>query len=425
MKQLWIIIFLLLYLQKEALPQEDISVNLEMGPRYFYREGAINMISSAISAQAFDERSDDLLTGRITLGFKGTFPEGRFLVEFETPSISGGKNIPFAQERPSLSEGYIDFSPSKGFLIRIGIFDIRHQLRLPGEPFFLDIAESESFFGLNELLSANLQLVERELLSPSGIRIRLDRYFYSCEIFGAVLGERGFFANDENILGGIFEARPLVEKLYLFGIAALSSGQAKGSTIWTMGCGCNYYPNGRFELFGEFYLQKGRLIRGIDKDAWGAHVGTRLWGKSLWIEFSFSYLSGDKTPFDRKDSSFQSYEGVDRFAILEENEMGLDIDTNYIAYKLSSGWKKKKIRLRVDIGIFRMNNPIYRPDAQILVANKALGKEIDLRCKWSYSKELSFEILGAVLFDSRLLKSICGNHKKSTWIFSLGASLRF
>src|SRR5262249_59723095 len=111
--------------------------------------------------------------------------------------------------------------------------------------------------------------------------------------------------------------------------------------------------------------------------------------------------SGDRRTTNDLEQSFESYENVNRFLIMESSEFGLDIDTNIPCVRAALGAgpfdvSGRPLRIQADLGRFAAVVPIRS-------FGKQWGVESDLALIWNYNESFSLSLKGAWLGDSELL----------------------
>jgi hypothetical protein len=406
---------------------------------YLYRSPEIDAAGSALNATVPPvTSSENFWAGRLSLR---TDIDVKDLVsgvlELENRSFENGMNKPFGthptQSAVEIKQGYIhvdDFLLSQ-LAVRIGVQNVMLRNRPQDEPFFMDLGESEGFFrGFNPAGGFIGNTVDRDITQPAGIRL-----FYSpaeimtLQAFWMVTGVEGGTSHNEQVYA--FVANSLLGENWsawlLF--AAVSGGTDRLGTIETVGSGVDGYfgDDKAVEIFIEGYAQTGTLRHApaaIHKEAYAFNLGARYLGffdRKLWIEAAISRRSGDRHAGDDHDQAFQSYENVNRFLILESSEFGLDVDTNITSTRLTVGAgpfsvSGRPLRIQLDVGRFAAV-------ASVQAAGREWGVESDLSLTWEYNPSLSFQLKGAFLGDSDVLKGLAGqNH---AWIIVFGADFKF
>jgi hypothetical protein len=414
---------------------------------------------------------------------KGTADEVCAVIELESKSIDmdgAGFGTIFRAGEDALDvffeQAYIKVPRVRVFWqclsVRVGIGDLRYALRRDGEPFVIEIQESESFFsgfyGYDPTaddppIEAQVRnTIVRDTLETAGILLHCEPKPEECpvvvDVFAMTTIERGPVSLDESIYGVFANFKPF-ENLHIMKLVALVSGgndligaaaqnTASGQNVWLVGGGFYYQflaedDKPKLDVYGEAYWNFGKLYDDDDitvleevkkKRAYGYNVGLKLvLPVKCWIELAYWYLSGDDNPYDRTDSGFQSYENVDQFAILEDNEIGLDLDTNYRAIKLAFGKKKWMITedcaidIRFDIGMFRFNEPVFNfnGDQRIASGDTELGIEYDLTILHRWSKYLECFAKFAYIVDAPALEFLTSKGKDSAAAMVVGTKVSF
>ena len=261
------------------------------------------------------------------------------------------------------------------------------------------------------------------------------------------------------------------------------TGTGRDMDVITFGLGIDVRGIGDpgLELFGELYFQTGSAGRtaalafpGVDGiagtaddiavaggqklDAGGMAFNVGLRYESLetrghpWFEVSYSFHRGDDKvgTGDGDYQGFISYENVDDFAIVEGNDLGLDVDTNYSAIKVKGGLRfssehgQDNIHLDLKVGFFSFDEEINGAQATAgAVAGVAgavagaggavltpsfeddLGMEVDAKLMYHFNDQLSFHILLAFLAGAEALEGFTADTDDNTWMMNVGMNLRF
>jgi hypothetical protein len=226
-------------------------------------------------------------------------------------------------------------------------------------------------------------------------------------------------------------------------VGALTTGS--GDQLITFGAGVNLAFQGGIEVFGEFYLQAGEVGRddtaaANETDAKGSAfmIGGRWTGSGegkMWLEVSFTVLSGDDDGADEEVNSFLSYESVNDFLIVEDVYFGLDVDTNLTAFKIMGGMSfgmaggKDNVELQLGVGFFKTSEDVVKTN-DAGQEDDALGTEIDVKIKYHLSKQAALGLNFGILTGSDLLEDMGGGTASDTaddsaWLLSLGFDVRF
>ncbi len=231
--------------------------------------------------------------------------------------------------------------------------------------------------------------------------------------------------------------------LALVNVPDIGALTGSGDQFITFGAAANLAFQGGIEVFGEFYLQSGVVGRDgaeneLDAAGQAFKVGGRWTGSGdnkMWLEVSFTMLSGDDDGTDEEVNSFMSYESVNDFLIVEDVYFGLDVDTNLTAFKIMGGTSfgvaggKDNLELQVGIGFFTTSEDVVKTN-DAAEEDDALGTEIDVKAKYHLSKQASLNLNFGVLTGSDLLEDMGGGSTvdaadDSTWLLSLGFDVRY
>jgi hypothetical protein len=284
--------------------------------------------------------------------------------------------------------------------------------------------------------------VERVGSNPVGLRVRYDpNPVIMIEAFALNVAETagGLPVNRSEYLLGVHSSAAVPEEGSVFLISTFHGGPNRGSRLWTLGGGADIYadPEQAWELFAEGYGQVGSLIDEaglhVSKEtAWAAAAGLRRRFDEFWVEASIWWLTGDRNPSDSHDQAFQSYENVDQFLVLEDDEVGLDFDTNYRALKLSAGWglgpgllSPGDLGGRLDLGWFELDEALPGVFGTGLTGRDDLGIELDASVVWQAFEALDFRVRGGWLFSSEVLEAITPGRRADAFALTAGMMLRF
>lgn len=362
------------------------------------------------------------------------------VIELENRSFENGINKPFAASPPDSSfeikQGYIEVGRflAPDLNLRIGVQNVTFRNRPQDEPFFMDLGESEPFSsGFQAAGSFVGNSVDRTITQPTGIRLFYSPFeVASVQAFWMVVNEQGGSSQDEAVYGVVANSL-LAENWSAWVLATVVQGGGdRLGDVETFGAGVDGYlgESKSVELFTEVYGQWGTLQHApaaVHKEAYAFNAGARVFlcdCKKLWVEAALSRRSGDRHAGDDHDQSFQSYENVNRFVILESSEFGLDVDTNVTAARAAVGVGPfnvdgRPMRVQLDLGRFAAVAPVQTASG----ASRQWGFESDLSFVWSYNESFALSLKGAWLADSDLLRLLGGENHALTVVF--GADLRF
>jgi hypothetical protein len=303
-------------------------------------------------------------------------------------------------------------------------FDLRGRGALFWDPANSKSMTTNAFSAITGGSGAAVQMADQ--LQPTGVLVHYDReQLHATVAFLPAIIEGGSNQDDEAgyVLAGTYDLGFLGKGSRAGAILALSSlsfGGGGESRLFTFGAGgtvLDLLLDG-LEIFGEAYLQGGSigsLASGATVDARGyaAQFGARLVGDQdgwpVWIELKYTYLSGDKeqTAGDRDCDAFLSYENVDDLLVLEDDLYGLDWDTNLACWKLSAGisFPDERVEVSLTLGFARAPRDVTfgaQPE------EKGLGRELDLRIAWAFTRQVTLDVAGGFLIDSKVLEAGLG-----------------
>jgi hypothetical protein len=349
----------------------------------------------------------------------------------------------------------------KELSFKLGIQDIIFDLRENGNPFFLAIGRSEDPFlstlgglapfqqpgsGIPELNGPGLA----SSVEAGGVRLTYakkgeDMQFRGDAIFATTVETRQVDADREVIalVGTISVPHEKDCKAKIMATLA-SISQNPASRIWTFGLGTTFKATDSLEFFVEGYGQGGMFWKnfnpGVDppnistqtkdihQQAFGGYTGFLYTAKeSDWkwhLGAEWWWLSGDPNRADRKQQCFISYEDVDDTIILEENNYGYDLDTDYSAIKLRAGFKPgRDWDLDLLYGTFETARAV-KPTNPAFKGYDKIGDELDIQVKWDYTEDISFRAGLGLLWNTKFFKQQLGSMKTHELLF-FEAVLRF
>jgi hypothetical protein len=207
-------------------------------------------------------------------------------------------------------------------------------------------------------------------------------------------------------------------------ILSMISGD-KDTAIGALGLGFSIKPVGALEIFGEYMGQFGEYTAaqrnpGHELTHQRSHAGyggirfepeiklDKQLSITPFAECSFWWVGGDRgDPFESNED-YVSFEDVDTFLIMEDNDFGLDIDCNYNAFKAEMGVRFETFEIAIRIGSFRTlfapNQDVYgKPPGGRSSYRRLLGNEVDLLVEWRLKESVRVKFGAAFLFDAYFL----------------------
>ncbi|MDP6959490.1 MAG: hypothetical protein QF645_11845, partial [Planctomycetota bacterium] len=373
-------------LQVDVTPQEEIPITITGSSRieYLHRTRPIPKVRAALNTPV-TVQSESLFRSELELSLEADLgKEIRAGIGLKKPAWEEGEDIEMdsdLSENILIEELYVHF---ENFLmpelqLRFGTQDFAYSLRPGREPFFLGTPTSESFFAGTSTFVRNT--ADRDYVVPMGVSLLYNPHL-AIEIefwAGTVIGE-GSTTSDESMYG-IFLNGLLSERTAWNLVSTLVTGEGSDREIYTIGFALDHYltQSRSLELFFEFYWQFGSLDETNDRAATALAIGAAWYGDGWTVEGSYTMRSGDEDPFDQKDKTFQSYEDINQFAIIESASLGLDIDTNVSSIRLSATVDIfEHSTLRFDIGYFHFLEKVRNSSGFALAPSQDLGTEIDL-----------------------------------------------
>lgn len=283
--------------------------------------------------------------------------------------------------------------------LRAGLQNLRYELRTHGEALFMNLARAESpIDGAPISTGAGGRGTRRWFVldQPLDVDVFALETLESEALHG---GELVWGVNADLLIRGPADG---VDNLANAIACVMSRGDDQ---VGTLGGGVDWHLSRYWELFGELYGQIGERViarRTRDHRAWSGAVGARRTWWNLrsepYLEAGAVYVSGGD-PDGSHSRDFASYENVETFKILEDDDFGTDVDRNYWSLRLRAG-----LDLSPAIGekvLFEVLYGYFRRATHERGRDDALGHEVDLRLTWKATDALDLTLGGAALFDAR------------------------
>jgi len=302
--------------------------------------------------------------------------------------------------------------------LEMGVVEYTLDFSGNGNPMFLSLGNSESAFdnpgagALDSGMPQSSSAGRVDSLNPAGAVGRLDLGENSLDVLLYDLSS----LNDESLFGFVYNM-PLDAGDYqgTMSFTYINSKNDGGSDLFTLGGGANVSAADGLKIYGELYLQDGDYSSGtgsgpIDQDAHEFLAGVRYDlpdvddDSAPWIDVSFWDYSGDSDSTDNSNGNFVSYEFNNDTIVLEDAYYGLDLDTNYRAFKVKGG-----MNLSPEWSIQGMfTYATLNSNAGGLASNpsnnsKKLGDEFDVRATYRATDFLTFHMNLGTLQNAKAL----------------------
>lgn len=382
---------------------------------------------------------------------------GNRRIDFDSPDPRL-QNERVADDRISLlfRQAYIALRawPIEGIEWNLGFAEIRHDPSGWGQPLFLS-SDAESPWGelpdsttppFPAFSTNTVPQTRRDELQPAGLMgsFTRDCLRASLWLLPAVI-EGGQTVNDEALYG--LDASMNFGKIAVGAIGALWVGgtdllgfSAQDQEVWTVGG----WVRGEFGLFDgyvESYRQFGRAGR-IDTtgdgqaerlvaEGFALRAGARVRmdaASKPWLAAEFLWISGDESALDDREGRFLSYENNDATPIVEGNEFGLDIDSNYVAVRGSVGISVWRVDFRAAVSFFTLLEPMpLAPDPAFGVSGRSdrLGTEVDFGVRVPWSRAVSLDATLSALLGSEVLEEFTRLRENEAYLLTIGTRLQF
>lgn len=370
-----------------------------------------------------------------------------------------------------------------GFNFRAGIQDFKVDPAGTGNPFFLDLRRSESAFWSSvqegQLVQGNAAagydgqpstdgLIKDRQYDAGGFKIgyALNE---NVEISGFwfTTFERGPAHRDQMLYGARFDMNFLDKDKpsNLVLLASVLSNHGNAYRVYTYGGGTGLrVKDFTFQLeaygqFGEF----GRFESATDEDvvrqrAWagilGVHYRPEVTAEAQdakvlvpFFTFSARAVSGDNgkdaiadatgnSPKRRTNRDFISLEGNNELVVLEDDVLGLDVDSNYWSLRAGGGVRLSLLSpADFEIGaMYAYSRLLKTVNFGIGGADthRQLGHEVDVKVRWHQSELVTFGTGFGVLWDAKFfgtrrshadaLGFKTGNRAMWVWTFEVGVT---
>jgi hypothetical protein len=379
---------------------------------YFARDASIEELRARVNGAPAPRGGDTFIPADARIRIDARTPDLKFAAELAVLPYDDGSNLGLGDGgRLLLKQLFADLEVSD-FTFRAGAFEYTWRIRPHGEPFLLDLGRAESFFS---------GAADRDVALPAGILVKWRAGdFVEVEALWMTAIEGGPASTDEQPLALLVNF-PLSERSAVFlGALHVAGGGSERATTW--GGGTDWYFGGdrELELFGEGWLQSGTMGPGVSKRAWAAQAGARAVTGPWRAELSAAWRSGDGDPADGRDKTFQSYEGQERFRIVESAEFGLDWDVNVSSLRVSFARRLgESVEARLDAAQFRLM------EAAALGIGRKLGTEIDATVTVEISRAATAWLALAVLIDSDALEAADPDGDRGAGLAAAGVGVRW
>jgi len=380
----------------------------------------------------------------------------RVVLQLENKRLEGGANVDALGANPeglNLFAREASISVSDCFFrsldISAGVIPWSFDVRGTGHPFFWDPAHAASMTSnvLNGVGGGTgAASLTRDNLQPAGLLVsyRTEQWNVTAALLPAII-EGGSAQQDEAayLISAVYQLLSVGRGSKVGAILAQTShtvGSGAFSNLITLGAegAIRQWPLEELEFFGAAYWQRG-FVGSIATDAIEAYgfafeLGTRYSSGDampFWVEGKVTYLSGDRHQSGADDNidAFLSYRNASDLLILEDAFFGLNWNTNLRAFIVSSGlsWPDSKFDTQVTLGFCRAAQDVSFPGFS---DTTSLGKEVDVRVRWSPTRQMSLELGLAFVVDAEIMRRLLGGSgnpdaDNAAQLLTLGGKIRF
>lgn len=463
----------------------DVDFSGEIDLNWAHQDDLLREVAFAATGGAWtaggvaSTQSAAFFWGRLTLNIQAHIADNvHGFIQLETDNIDQGSITPFGgtsgvtsfadmSGTPRVEQAYVRMAQvwHDRISLQLGLQDVNVAFRKPGRSgaYYADLTEAESaWHGVNlaspvtfydtmapvggrfqfediheNHVDFNLWLlpsVSQSQIAPLALDSTEELYMTTVDWYPTGLSEP--------------EGEAKIQLLLAYMIGGATGTEVNGLVagghdmqVWTLGLGFDLVGIGDpgLELWANVYWQGGSAGRtaaaggtDLDQGAWALDVGFRYDAVQTqgqpWFELNYTTRSGDDSTTDGDHEGFISYENVDDLAIVEGNELGLDIDTNYSAFKIKGGIKfssahgSDNIALNMIIGLCSFNE-----DQPLGAAaqDEDMGWEVDAKLTYWYNDQLSFSLLVAFLTGADALDNYTVDSDSSTWLMNIGMNFKF
>ena len=217
---------------------------------------------------------------------------------------------------------------------------------------------------------------------------------------------------DNESLFGLVYGLPLDTGDYTgdMGIVLLNSKNDGGSDLLTFGGGGHLSGDDGLKFYGELYWQFGDYSSSVNQNsAYGLVAGVHYdipeadENDAPWVDFSLWDLSGDDNGANSSNSNFVSYEFNNDLLVLEDAYYGLDVDTNYRAFKIKGGMNLTPEWSVQGLFAYATLNANSNGAASNGSSSSKLGDEFDVRATYRATDYLTFYFNAGTLQNAKAL----------------------
>jgi hypothetical protein len=300
--------------------------------------------------------------------------------------------------------------------LEFGVLDYSFDLSGNNNPFLFDVGNSESAFGNGQSGDTGMPQSQSagrvQALQAAGAVGHYDLGENTLDLMMFDLSP----VDNETVFGMVY-GMPLDTGDYSgdLGIVILNSKNDGGSDLMTWGGGGYLEGGDGMKYYGEIYWQFGDygtaggptisqsgaygLVAGIHYDIPEDEDNN----EAPWVDISIWDLSGDDDSTDNTNSNFVSYEFNNDTLILEDAYYGLDIDTNYRAFKIKGGMNLSPEWSVQGLFAYATLNKNRGGGASNGNTSSKLGDEFDVRATYRATDYLTFYINAGTLQNAKAL----------------------
>ncbi|MBI3856837.1 MAG: hypothetical protein HY293_14205 [Planctomycetes bacterium] len=407
---------------------------------YVFRDRRINEASLWTPGGSTLRDADSFILPDLALRLDLESPAGAAAIEIGNLPLHFRNSDPRLQQDRLGESTALNFDLLQAWIepragVRLGVQDFAWDPLGRGHPLLLAPSRAESPWGEEPDSTVppfpasgtnTVPQTRRDRPRPVGVTARIDDL--GLTIFALAIGEGGSVRFDESLTGGIYETA--IGDLRLSGVFAFLAADSlfrdHDRQISTGGLAASY-GSGPFSVGAEGYLQRGDAGARIRAEGNAFRLIARYAG-GIRLQATATRISGDRRGDDRREGRFLSYEDNDATLIVEGNEFGLDIDSNYETLQVSLGLPLKPVELQLMAAWFRFLQAVpLPPDPPPGVGgrSRALGAEIDATIDAPLNRQVALTAGAAWLLGSAALENFTQARETQAWLLTAGFRLRF
>ena len=350
------------------------------------------------------------------------------MVTLETPFSAFASNVGGAGPGRTLDvdQAYVQWMGAfvRDLTLVVGIQDYSIDFSGNGNPFLIDVGHAESAFS-NPVMTAGMDFGSPQSASSgrvgtqeaAGVLGELNIGDAELDLFYFTLQETFRGDADESMFGAVLD--------YVFetqdwrgqaGFVLFDLQNDSTSNVWTWGGGGHLESAaGDLKVYGEAYGQFGRYVNNLtgfgrirQSRSFAVIGGIRYYLGGMeevrpWFDLSYTEISGDDNGNDDENGNFVSLEANNDTLVMENSYYGLDLDSNYRAFKIRTGLNlTQDWSIEGSYSYFELQDNTNGTASNMSTSDK-LGDEIDIIANYRATDYLTFQFGAGWLLDAQAL----------------------